>query len=114
MTILVVDDQQVQLSLMESQLSRAGYRVICCRSVEEAVGKLNSQIVEMVITDMEMGAMTGEHVLQYIRKNFGPLPVILMSGNPDYLKKPGYDGYLEKPFSMVELLTVVKNALKSA
>jgi len=87
--------------------------MIGCHSGEEAVNKLKSQIVDMVITDMEMGAMTGEHVLQYVRKQFGSLPVILMSGNPSNLKNKGFDGYLGKPFSMSELLTVVENAGKS-
>ncbi len=114
MLILVVDDQQFQIDLLGHQLSRAGHRIIGCRSGEEAVDKLNSQIVDMVITDMEMDGMTGEHVLKYVRERFGPLPVILMSGNPDKLKKKGFDGYLEKPFLMRELLTVVENALKSA
>ncbi|MEN6489535.1 MAG: response regulator [Smithella sp.] len=112
MIILVVDDQQVQIDLIGCQLSRVGHTVIGCRSVEEAVDKLKAQIVDMVITDMEMGEMTGEHVLQYVRKQFGSLPVILMSGNPGNLKEKGFDGYLEKPFSMRELLKVVENALK--
>ena len=112
MLILVVDDQQLQIELIGSQLSNAGHSIIGCRSGEEAVDRLNSKIVDMVITDMEMGAMTGEHVLKYVRKQFGPLPVVLMSGNPDKLKKKGFDGYLEKPFFMQELLTVVENVRK--
>jgi DNA-binding response OmpR family regulator len=35
-----------------------------------------------------------------------------MSGNPDNLRGEGFDGYLEKPFSMRELLVAVENALK--
>ncbi|MGA3116950.1 MAG: response regulator [Syntrophobacteraceae bacterium] len=112
MKILVVDDQEMQLYLVGCQLSSAGHSIIGCRSGEEAVGKLNSQIVDMVITDMEMGAMSGEHVRQHVREHFGQLPVILMSGNPDNLRGEGFDGYLEKPFSMRELLVAVENALK--
>ncbi len=112
MIILVVDDQQIQIDLMSRQLSSPRFKVISCRSGKEAVERLNSQTVDIVITDMEMHVMTGEHVLEYVRQEFGSLPVILMSGNPDNLKKKGFDGYLEKPFSMRELLTVVENALK--
>lgn len=112
MRILVVDDQEVLLDLVNRQLSHAGYNVIGCCSGEEAVDRLNSKDVDMVITDMEMGATTGEHVLKYVRKQFGLLPVILMSGNPDNLRMTGFDGYLEKPFSMQELLAVVEHARK--
>ncbi len=66
----------------------------------------------MVITDMEMGVMSGKHVLKYVRKQFGSLPVVLMSGNPDNLRMEGFDGYLEKPFSMRALLAAVENARK--
>jgi two-component system NtrC family response regulator len=110
MIILVADDQQFQVELISCQLSSAGHSVIGCGSGEEALDRLNSQDVDMVITDMEMGVMSGEHVRQHVRKQFGSLPVILMSGNPDNLKQDGFDGYLEKPFSMRELLTVVENA----
>jgi DNA-binding response OmpR family regulator len=33
-----------------------------------------------------------------------------MSGNPDNLRQAGFDGYLEKPFSMRELSAAVENA----
>ena len=112
MIILVADDQQFQIDLISCQLSRVGYEVIGCHSGEEAVDKLTSQIADIVITDMEMGMMTGEHVLKYVRKQFGQLPVILMSGNPDNLRKEGFNGYLEKPFSMRELLTMVEKGTR--
>ena len=112
MTILVVDDQLPVLCLLQCQLSRAGYCVVACRSGEEAVEQLQSQAVDMIITDMEMGAMTGEDVLRHVRKEFGSLPVVLMSGNPGNLRADGFDGYLEKPFSMPELLAVVERLTK--
>ena len=66
----------------------------------------------MVITDMEMEVMTGEHVLKHVRDQFGSLPVILMSGNPDNLRREGFDGHLAKPFSMRELLAAIEDALR--
>jgi CheY-like chemotaxis protein len=110
MLILVADDQQIQVELIGCQLSSAGHSVIGCHSGEEAIDKLNSQAVDMIITDMEMGAMSGEHVLKCVRDQFGSLPVILMSGNPNNLQREGFDGYLAKPFSMLELLAAVENA----
>ena len=110
MTILVVDDQQVQVELVGCQLSNAGYSVIRCHSGEEAIDKLNSQTVDMIITDMEMGVMNGEDVRQHVRKHFSEMPVVLMSGNPENLKRRGFDGYLPKPFSMRELLAEVEKA----
>ncbi len=112
MKILVVDDQPSQINLMERQLSQAGYRTIGCCSGEEAIDKLVSHKVDMIITDMDMGGITGEHVLTHVRKRFGLLPVILMSGDPDNLRRKGFDGYLTKPFSAQQLLTAVKNARK--
>ena len=112
MKILVVDDQQFQIDLMDRRLSQVGYKVIGCRSGEEAIDKLGSQKVDVVITDMEMDGMTGEHILTYVRSQFGPLPVILMSGDPDSLERNGFDGYLAKPFSMRQLLIAIENARK--
>lgn len=112
MIILVADDQRSQIELMARQLSSAGYEVVACRSGEEAIDRLKSQMVDLVITDMEMEGMTGAHLLESIRRDFGAVPVVLMSGNPRNLEVRGFVGYLEKPFSMRDLLTVVENALK--
>lgn len=109
MKILVVDDQEVCVKIISSQLHQAGFEVISCSSGEEAVEKLQSRPVDMVITDMEMDGMTGEHIVRHVRRELGSLPVILMSGNPSNLEKTGFDGYIKKPFSMSELLTVIEN-----
>jgi CheY-like chemotaxis protein len=112
MVVMVVDDQEMQLYLVGCQLSSAGHSVIGCGSGEEALDRLNSKDVDMVITDMEMGVMSGEHVRQHVREHFGSLPVILMSGNPENLRREGFDGYLAKPFSMRELLAAVERHRK--
>ncbi len=112
MTVLVVNDHEMQLNLMKKQLSHAGHTVILCFSGKEAIEKLKLNKIDVVITDMEMSGMTGEELLAHIRQTYGSLPVILMSGNHGNLRKKGFDGYLAKPFSMQDLLTVVDNALK--
>lgn len=111
MTILVVDDHLSQIRLMRSQLSKAGHNVIGCCSGEEAIDRMKSHGVDLVITDMEMDGLTGQDVLQHVRERFRSVPVILMSGNLDKLQKKGFDGYLAKPFTMTELLSAVENAV---
>jgi DNA-binding response OmpR family regulator len=111
MIVLVVDDLRMQLDMVGSRLSRAGYKVLLCHSGEEAIETLNSQMVDLVITDMDMKSISGEDILNFVRQEFGAMPVILMTGNPDNLKKRGFDGYLEKPFSMQNLLDTVENTL---
>lgn len=108
MRVLIVDDQQMQVDLVGCQLSHAGYEVTGCHCGEEAVNTLKAQAVDLIITDMELGAMSGQDVLEHVRKEFGSLPVILMSGNPMNLEKNGFDAYLGKPFSMQQLLHVVE------
>ncbi len=105
---LIVDDDEVNLNMIEKRLSRAGYKVVQCATGGEAYTHLASFIIDLVITDMDLNHISGVDVLMYVREKFGSLPVILMSGNPDNLKIDGFDGYLEKPFSMQELLNIVQ------
>lgn len=109
MRILVVEDQEVLLDLVDRQLSHLA-SVLFAVTRERRL--LTSSVHDSGNDNHRHGNARNywEHVLRYVRGEFGSLPVILMIGNPDNRKQKCFEGNLAKPFSMRELWAVIENA----
>lgn len=82
--ILLVDDEQEQLSLYEQALREEGYLVLCARNGKEALRCLEASPFELVILDVVMPVMDGIEALWKIVSRYRKMPIILHSGCPDY------------------------------
>jgi DNA-binding response OmpR family regulator len=110
--VLVIDDETAILNMLTMALSTKGYQVYTANSGEEGMNKLQSNYYDLVITDMVMGKMSGEDVLQEVRQLKGDnLPVIAMSGTPWLMDKHLFDAVLPKPYSLKVLFEMVQNFL---
>lgn len=114
-TILMVDDEDLLLTMGEMVLSSFGYRVLTASSGQQALEILekNGQRIDLLITDLVMPKMSGRELIEKVHPNFPHLPIICTSG---YVRsKNSEDGsgevYLQKPFSSQDLLLKVKKVL---
>ncbi len=82
--ILLVDDEQEQLSLYEQVLREEGYLVLSARNGNEALACLEASHFDLVILDVVMPVMDGIEALGRIVSRYRKLPIILHSGCPDY------------------------------
>ncbi len=118
--ILVVDDEKSILSLAQEVLD--GYEVRTAASVHECLEKLQDYEPDLIITDFNMegvGKADGYKLTKQLRESgVYEGPVILMSGN----MKEAFDaygdaarnyfaGFIEKPFSPLDLLAEVNSML---
>ena len=71
--ILVVDDEQSMREFLEIFLRREGYEVVTVGDVDTAVAHLESDDIDLVITDMQMPDKTGLDLLLAARKIWSPL-----------------------------------------
>ena len=108
LNILVIDDDNTLLSVIDTMLHRLGHQAIPCRSksdVESAVAQIADY--DYILTDREMGALTGNDILHIFKETDANKPVILMTGRIEYTnekaKKEGFDGFLQKPFNLKQL-----------
>ena len=108
LNILVIDDDNTLLSVVGNMLQRLGHQAIPCRSkndIESAVAQLADY--DYILTDREMGAMTGNDILHLFKDTDPTKPVTLMTGRIEYTtekaKEEGFDGFLQKPFNMKQL-----------
>ena len=108
LNILVIDDDNTLLSVIDTMLHRLGHQAIPCRSksdVESAVAQIADY--DYILTDREMGALTGNDILHIFKETDANKPVILMTGRVEYTnekaKEEGFDGFLQKPFNLKQL-----------
>ena len=108
LNILIIDDDNTLLSVIDTMLHRLGHQAIPCRSKSDVEGAV-AQIADYdyILTDREMGALTGNDILHIFKEADANKPVILMTGRIEYTnekaKKEGFDGFLQKPFNLKQL-----------
>jgi two-component system response regulator PilR (NtrC family) len=115
--ILVVDDERSLREVLSIMLKRAGYAVTEAADGEEAISHVNSEIFDLVITDLRMPKADGMAVLKAV-KSSSPETVVLVitafataDSAVDAMKLGAYD-YLTKPFQVDEVQLIIRNALE--
>ncbi len=119
MQILVADDEQAQRTILRDILTDAGYEVESACNGEEAIEKIATGGVQIVLTDLKMPGKDGLEVLQFVKEYDSGIQVIIMTAfgtipsAVEAIKIGAYD-YLTKPFQKEQLLHIVKRAAEKA
>ena len=66
--ILIADDEPHVLRVMKMSLEKEGYEVDVCANGMEALGKIQQQVPDILITDIQMPQMTGEELCRHINE----------------------------------------------
>lgn len=113
-TILIVDDEPVNVKVMQNQLNLEGYTLLTADNGMDALNIINHSAPDLVILDVMMPRMTGYHVCKLIREKYSlyDLPVLLLTAKnriQDIVAgfEAGANDYLSKPFDRRELLARV-------
>jgi two-component system cell cycle sensor histidine kinase/response regulator CckA len=112
-TILMVDDEELLLTMGQMLLSEFGYRVLTANSGEKALEIIASsgEPIDLVVTDLVMPGMSGRELIDRLRQVSPGLRVLSMSGYVRQGTAEEEGTHLQKPFTSQELLRKVKNAL---
>jgi putative two-component system response regulator len=115
MRILIVDDDELSLSMLENALQQAGHQVHAARSGDEALRVLESGACRLVISDWEMPGMDGLQLCRAIRSGDygGYVYTLLLTarvGPQDTVVglSAGADDFLTKPFNPAELAVRIR------
>ena len=110
--VLCVDDEALIRMMIADSIDELGLTAIEAGSGEEALGKLAEGEVELLITDIRMGGMSGWEVAIRARQRNPKLPVIYISGHPCAGEPVPDSIYLAKPFRPSQLERAVREALE--
>ena len=113
-TILLVEDDKNQRLLYEQELSLEGYEVVTASNGREALEKVQVQLPDIVIMDINMPKMDGIEAIGKILSKNKEIPVIINTAYSNY--KDNYmswaaDAYIVKSSDLSELKDTIKKVL---
>ncbi len=116
--ILLIDDDPVVRSLISGILRKKDYMVILAKEGQEGLKMVKDEAPDLVICDYQMPGISGIDVLYRIRESHPGLPVIILTAYGDATltiksMQTGAFDFIEKPINPRELLSTVKNGLKT-
>ena len=117
-SILVVDDQESNVSLLEQLLSDAGYTSVASTMNPREVCALHRKNgYDLILLDLQMPGMDGFEVMAGLKANDadGYLPVVVITAQPGHKLRAlqaGAKDFISKPFDLVEVKTRIHNMLE--
>jgi two-component system, chemotaxis family, chemotaxis protein CheY len=116
--IMTADDSASMRQMISFTLKDAGYEVVEARDGVDALGKLRTSAVQMLLTDLNMPNMDGIELIRQVRTQaqYRFLPIIMLTTESQTSKKQegkaaGATGWIVKPFKPEQLVAVVKKLL---
>jgi PAS domain S-box-containing protein len=117
-SILIVDDQESNVSLLEQMLREAGYtRVASTMNPAEVCALHRKNRYDLILLDLQMPGMDGFQVMEGLKTNDadGYLPVLVITAQPGHKLRAlqaGAKDFVSKPFDLVEVKARVHNLLE--
>ena len=118
-TILTVDDSPSMRQMVAFTLSQRGHQIIEACDGREALTKLSEQVVNMIITDLNMPNINGIELIRQARTlpqcRFIPIVMLTTESQPEKKmegRAAGATGWIVKPFTREQLNAVVDKVLR--
>ena len=121
-TILIVDDDPVQLQILIKTMEKGGNKAVGCENGEEALKKLKEiKAVDLIITDLYMPKIDGWKLCRLLRSlefaEYNKIPILVISATfsgsdaEEITRELGANGFLAVPYNPDELRSTVHNLL---
>jgi two-component system, cell cycle response regulator DivK len=108
--VLIVDDNEKNLRLARDVLRFAGFRTVEAATGSEGVARAIEELPDVILMDIRLPDMDGTEAARQLKddERTAGIPVVAltslaMKGDRESFLAAGFDGYLEKPISVLEL-----------
>jgi two-component system, NtrC family, response regulator AtoC len=117
-SILIVEDEPKMRRLLELQLAEEGFCARTAADAEAGLKLLGDEPFDVVVTDFKLPGMSGLEFLHAVKRFNADLPVVMMTAfgtveSAVDAMKAGASDYVLKPFSLAELVLVIRKELAS-
>ena len=118
-TVLVVEDNEMNMQLVEYLLEESGFQILKASSGEEALALAAAgEVPDLVLMDIHLPGMDGVAVVEQLKENprTTRVPVIAltahaMRGDRDRFLEAGCDGYISKPIDVGSFVSSIRRYL---
>ena len=116
--ILVIDDEEIILSLFKETLEERGHTVVTADTSAKGLAYVMQQDFDLIFLDLKMSGTDGAEILREMRGIKSRLPVVIITGYPDSemmdrASKQSPLGIMLKPFSESEIINAVNGFLRA-
>ena len=115
-TILIVEDNELNMKLFNDLLEAHGYQTVQARNGVEAVDLARKHHPNLILMDIQLPEVSGLQMTQWIKddESLRSIPVVAitafaMKGDEEKIRQGGCEAYLSKPISVVKFLETVRN-----
>ena len=115
--ILVIDDDETVRRSLEAVLKEEGYEVDVAENGKEAIAKSKARLYNLALVDLRLPDMDGIELLTAMREAVPKMVKIIITGYPSLENaiaavNRGADAYVVKPYTMEDLLRIIREQLQ--
>lgn len=118
-TVLIVEDNELNMKLFHDLLEANGYRVLQTRDGLSALDLAHHHMPDLIIMDIQLPEVSGIEVTKWLKEDdeLKSIPVIAvtafaMKGDEEKIREGGCEAYISKPISVLSFLQTVDDFLK--
>ena len=117
-SILIVEDNELNMKLFDDLLSAHGYKTIKTRDGTKVLDIAREHRPDLILMDIQLPEVSGLEVTQWLKKDddLKTIPVIAitafaMKGDEERIRQGGCEDYISKPISIAHFIGVIKKYL---
>jgi two-component system cell cycle response regulator DivK len=118
-TVLIVEDNELNMKLFHDLLDAHGYRTIQTRDGLEALDLARKHAPDLILMDIQLPEVSGLEVTKWLKEDgeLKQIPVIAvtafaMKGDEEKIRQGGCEAYISKPISVMKFLETVRKFLR--
>ncbi len=120
-TVLVVEDNELNMKLFHDLLEGIGYNIVETRNGLEAIDLARKHKPDLILMDIQLPEVSGLEVTKWIKEDdeLRAIPVIAvtafaMKGDEERIRQGGCEAYMSKPISVGKFIETVKSYIGEA
>jgi two-component system cell cycle response regulator DivK len=120
-TVLIVEDNELNMKLFHDLLDAHGYKTLQTRSGMEALRIAREQHPDLILMDIQLPEVSGLEVTKWLKEDdeLRDIPVIAvtafaMKGDEERMRRGGCEGYISKPISVPSFIEAVRGFIGKA
>ena len=120
-TVLVVEDNELNMKLFHDLLEAHGYNILQTRNGLEAIDLARAHRPDLILMDIQLPEVSGLEVTKWIKEDddLRSIPIIAvtafaMKGDEERIRQGGCEAYISKPISVPRFIETIKSYLGDA